>query len=248
MLQRLGLAYRARRYKTHHDPREIAELLRRTPRGGVALDIGAHKGAYTYWLRKGVGAGGRVIAVEPQGELAAALGAIYGGDPGVRVRHGAVAGTTGAATLRIPGEGPSHGASIRTRGGDGSSPVRERAVDAWTLGDLAADEGLERLDVIKCDCEGAELDIFRAGVGVLERLRPVVLVECERRHAEGTDDPVGDLAGVFAGLGYEGFCIFDGSMVPIDAFGYDRHQRDPRDKRRYGNNFLFTPGQCTPGG
>ena len=242
MLQRLGLAYRARRYKSHHDPREIAELMRQTPRGGVALDIGAHKGAYTYWLRKGVGGSGRVVSVEPQEELAATLARIYRGDPCVTVRHGAVAGATGAATLRIPGEGPSHGASIRTRAEGGSAPVREREVDACTLGDLVADEGLGRLDVIKCDCEGAELDIFRAGVGVLERFRPVVLVECERRHARGAaEDPVGELAGVFAGLGYEGLCVFDGAMVPIDAFGYDRHQRDPRDKRRYGNNFLFIP-------
>jgi len=240
MIDRMRLAQRAWRYRTQHDPIEIRELIRRTPPRGVAIDIGAHKGAYTWWLRKRVGRAGRVVSVEPQKELAASLERIYARDRAVTVRHGAVAPETGTATLRIPGSGPSHGASIAKAA---DPTLRERRVEAWSLADLIELESLERVDAIKCDCEGAEVDIFRAGVGVLERFRPVVLVECERRHAAHTDDPVGALAAVFCKLGYHGHCCYARTLVPIDAFDYDRHQRDPRDKRRYGNNFLFTPGE-----
>jgi len=243
MLDRIRLALRARRYKNRHDPAEIAELRRRVPKGGTAIDIGAHKGAYTYWLRRAVGRRGLVVAVEPQDELVGALSTIYKRDPAVRVRHGAVAPGSGAVTLRIPGAGPSHGASI-------ASPtrpdLREREVRAWSLADLIDEESLGRIDLIKCDCEGAERDIFRAGAAALDRFGPTVLVECERRHGAGdADDPVGELAGIFAELGYEGRCFHAGSLIPIAAFDYDTHQRDPDDKARYGNNFLFTRDQAS---
>jgi FkbM family methyltransferase len=41
--------------------------------GDLVIDAGAYKGGYTYWMRDAVGATGRVIAFEPQPELAAFL-------------------------------------------------------------------------------------------------------------------------------------------------------------------------------
>ena len=37
--------------------------------GDTAIDIGAHKGAYTYWMSKYVGNEGRVFSFEPQREI-----------------------------------------------------------------------------------------------------------------------------------------------------------------------------------
>jgi len=43
-------------------------------------------------------------------------------------------------------------------------------------------------------------------------------------------------------MGYQGFFIFDGSLVSINMFSYDKHQKpyleDVYDKR-YVNNFFF---------
>ena len=38
--------------------------------GDVAVDVGAYKGGYTYWMREAVGDAGTVFAFEPQPELA----------------------------------------------------------------------------------------------------------------------------------------------------------------------------------
>ena len=37
--------------------------------GNIAVDIGAHKGAYTYWMSKYVGEKGKVFSFEPQPQL-----------------------------------------------------------------------------------------------------------------------------------------------------------------------------------
>lgn len=67
---RLRLIYRAWRYRLRIDPGEIRYLLATLRPGRMALDIGAHKGAYSYWMSKAVGPWGEVIAFEPQPELA----------------------------------------------------------------------------------------------------------------------------------------------------------------------------------
>ncbi len=238
MIETLRLIQRAHRYKHRHDPAEIAEMRRRIPLGGSVIDIGAHKGAYTYWMSKGVGPKGHVVAIEPQQELALRLKELYHKNTRVRVRHSAVSDQTGTITLHIPGEGPSHGASIHQIHDD--QPVRAVEVPSISLNDIPGEYALKRIDFIKCDTEGAEREIFSAGYRTLDKYRPNVLVECERRHAGDDDDPVGDLWNIFRSLGYTGHCFHAGGLIDIEEFDYDTHQCDPDDKPNYGNNFLFT--------
>jgi len=180
-----------------------------------------------------------VIAVEPQPELARYLRSLYASTKNVTVMHGAVGESVGEITLHIPGDGPSHGATIREIDSREGGAIRDVRVPCFTLGAIAEEHGLERLDFIKCDAEGAERAIFDGGRDALERFKPCVLVECERRHAGGVD-PVGELWSIFETLGYEGHCFCGGRMIPIDGFDYDTHQTDPADKPNYGNNFFFT--------
>lgn len=240
MLQRLRLIQRAHRYRNRHDPAELEAIRRSLRPGDCVLDIGAHKGAYSYWMCRWVRPGGRLIAVEPQPELADRLRSLYASARDIAVMHGAVGEHEGTITLHIPGEGPSHGASIRELEGAEGITIRQIEVPCHTLDSIVRDHGLERLDLIKCDTEGAERAIFRAGAGVLERFRPAVLVECEKRHAGDEDDPVGELWTIFRSLGYSGQCFVDGKPIPIDRFDYGTHQANPDDKPNYGNNFFFT--------
>ncbi|MCR9074436.1 MAG: FkbM family methyltransferase [bacterium] len=249
MIQKLRLIQRAHRYRNRHDPAEL-EAIRRSLRPGCAvLDIGAHKGAYTYWMSKWARPGGRLIAIEPQPDLADKLRALYASSRDITVLHGAVGSTPGTITLHIPGEGPSHGASIRELEAEDGIVIRDVDVPCFTLESIATEHKLDRIDLIKCDTEGAERDIFRAGSEVLRRFTPTVLVECEKRHANDDADPVGELWAIFRELGYRGQCFAGGRLIPIDEFDYAKHQADPDDKPNYGNNFFFThPEHKQPGG
>src|SRR3954466_11879036 len=66
MSVRLRYLYRAYLYRFRVDPAEIRFVRKCLQPGQVAVDIGCHKGAYTYWMRRRVGPSGVVYAFEPQ--------------------------------------------------------------------------------------------------------------------------------------------------------------------------------------
>src|SRR3954468_12768962 len=73
MSVRLKYVYRAYRYRFRVDPAEIRFVHQSLRPGQVAVDVGCHKGAYTYWMRRCVGPGGAVYAFEPQPKQVAYL-------------------------------------------------------------------------------------------------------------------------------------------------------------------------------
>ena len=60
---------RAWKYRLIVERQEILFMLEHLKPGQNAVDIGAHKGAYTYWMSKYAGANGNVFAFEPQSKL-----------------------------------------------------------------------------------------------------------------------------------------------------------------------------------
>jgi hypothetical protein len=49
-IDNLKWIYRAYRYRFKLEQQEIGLLLKNLNQGDVGVDIGAHKGAYTYWM------------------------------------------------------------------------------------------------------------------------------------------------------------------------------------------------------
>src|SRR5262245_22621011 len=82
--------------------------------GDIALDVGAYKGVYLYWLRKSVGSAGKVHAYEPQRTPAQYLNSVNSrfGWRNVLIHDCAISDFTGSSLLYVPGPGPSPGASL----------------------------------------------------------------------------------------------------------------------------------------
>ena len=167
---RLRLLYRAYRYRWKNDPAEIAFVRAQVRPGAIAIDVGAHKGGYTYWLARGVGPTGRVYAFEPQPQLAHNLQRSF--DPArVTVENAGVSDHEGAMQLHIPTDGrPSPGASLEatsTATATGHAiEVRVIALDRY-LSDLPG-RG-QAVGFLKCDVEGHELHVFRGAEQMLRR-------------------------------------------------------------------------------
>ena len=233
---RLRLFYRAWRYRWKNDPAEIAFVRAHTRPGTLALDIGAHKGGYTYWLAQSVGAAGRVYAFEPQPQLARNLRRSF--DPTrVVVENAAVSDHEGAMTLHIPTDGrPSPGASLE------QTSTATATGHAITVRVLALDHYLaERtapVSFLKCDVEGHELSVFRGAEQLLRRDRPVLLFECEQRHHG--DRPIAEVFDYLQSLGYSGRFFHGDRLAPLAEFQSARHQANPADHENYFNNFVFT--------
>ena len=69
LAERLHATHRFWRYRLTNDRHEIAFIRKHVARSQTVLDIGAHRGAYTYWLARAVGPSGTVYAFEPLPEL-----------------------------------------------------------------------------------------------------------------------------------------------------------------------------------
>ena len=144
------------------------------------MDVGAHKGAYTYWMRQAVGPAGKVYAFEPQPVLADRLRALVAGSryDNVVVENLGLSSAAGTLVLNVPEGGPSPGASFEASAGGGQS----YPVPVTTLDEYFDDDQRARIRLLKCDAEGHELEVFRGAHRLLTETRPCLLFECELRH------------------------------------------------------------------
>lgn len=229
--------HRAARYRWKLNKGEIASMLGLVPKGGVAIDVGSHKGGYTYWMLHRVGREGRVFAFEPQERVARPMAGAFAsmGFANLRVFRAGVSDHTGVGRISF-WKGSTHGASLDGLAGP-DALVSEVPIVA--LDDVAKANRLERLDFLKIDVEGHEQAVLRGAWETIRALRPAILTEAESRlHAEGSN-PAAEVRALLEGLGYDAFFFTREGRRPMAEFRPETHQQ--YGKGFYSNNFLFVP-------
>jgi hypothetical protein len=83
-----------------------------------------------------------------------------------------------------------------------------------TLDDLVLRHGLDRVDVIKLDLEGGEADALEGTRAVLERDRPLLLVEAEDERLASQGRTKAELLDAIARLGYALY-VFDEASAQL---------------------------------
>jgi FkbM family methyltransferase len=232
--------FRAFKARFRDQRAEIQAVLSSLQSGDRAVDVGAYKGSYLYWLRKAVGQQGKVFAFEPQPELKRYLEIICAASKwgNVQVYDLAVSDMVGRATLNVPSGGVSPGASLEQAVAS-SAPGRgyECAVD--TLDRCLKNAG--PINFLKVDAEGHELQVFRGAADILSRFTPVILFECEARHL--SNHTMRDVFSYLQNLGYDGEFFSPLGLRPLKEFDPVVHQRSDSerfwDAPDYCNNFLF---------
>ncbi len=232
----IGLLWRAWRYRLRLDPAEIGYLLEHVSPGDWVVDVGSHKGAYTYWLQRSVGPAGKVFAFEPQPALAdylrkalAACGVRH-----VVVENLGVSDRCGDAVLALPPGHSTCGATLEERSDSRStSTVRTTTLDTYF-----ESQDSHRVGFLKCDVEGHELSVFKGAIRILRDHRPLLMFECEGRH--NTKRSVSDVFAFLEDLGYQGWFFWDRAPTPVSEFRPQVQQVPGRTP--YINNFVFAPG------
>jgi FkbM family methyltransferase len=120
---------------------------------GTIVDLGANIGIGSAWFRARYPQA-RIIAVEPDPDTFVKLERNLGADARATLVNAAVGRESGEVTLFRP-DGYSIAASVSDQRPE-ARPAGQ--VRACTLDELCAEHGLERLDLVKLDVEGAELD------------------------------------------------------------------------------------------
>jgi FkbM family methyltransferase len=236
-IDKIRFKWRALRYRYLLDPGEINAIISYINPGDHVVDIGAHKGAYAYWMQKEVGVAGQLTCFEPQTILVDYLKtAVAGfGWQNVLVEFKGVSSEPGELALYIPGgKSSSPGASLeKTKDTENAA---QASVDVITLDNYFGTDREKPIGLIKCDVEGHELEVFKGARLLLEQDKPVLLFECEDRHRPGGMQEVFDY---LEQLGYEGHFIDGKQARPLKEFRQEQHQVPGQEP--YLNNFLFLP-------
>ena len=211
----------------HFDPQEISlairlllMLRRRRGEGVTAIDCGANIGVHTIEWAVAMTAWGKVVAIEAQERLYYALAGNVALNNcfNARAIHGAVGAASG--TLEMPAPSymtPSSYGSLELRQSGQNEDIGQ-AIDysaerTVSVRQLTIDElNLPRVDFIKIDIEGMEVEALTGAEATINRSRPVMMIEAIKV------SPV-DLIGWLQAHGYETL----GTGINILAI----HKEDP---------------------
>jgi FkbM family methyltransferase len=242
LFQKLRFRARAMKYARKVDPCEIRFLRTLLRPGDLAIDVGAHKGGYLFWLQKAVSGSGKVLAFEPQKGAAAYLNYIkdiFGFDQ-VEILNCAVSNAEGVRSLFVPSQRVSTGATLV----EGLFPENDAVdrIEAVTLDRyLGKRADLPPPRYIKIDVETHEFEVLQGARAILGTARPVVQFEADQHvYAER---PIARLFEFLQGLGLDGFFFFNRRLHPLREFDAATHQpaawRATPNYHGFANNFIF---------
>ncbi|MCX5660561.1 MAG: FkbM family methyltransferase [Planctomycetota bacterium] len=204
--------------------------------GMVVLDVGANIGLYASVAAKRVGPGGRVVAVEPEARNCDILRKTVdrNGFKNLAVVQAAVSDRTGPGELFLCA---TNKADHRIYGSPKARTVVK--VDFIRLDDLAAQQGLASVDVVKVDIQGAESIAFEGMTEILARNRGVrVLIEFWPWGIIQTGYKPSDLLRRIRGLGFE-IRQIDGDRRAVTLV-HDDAALASQDLERQHTNLLLT--------
>jgi FkbM family methyltransferase len=240
LIERIKLQHRANKYKNKNDKGGIAYIHSAIKSGDTALDIGAHKGGYLYFMRKLAGDSGRVFAFEPQSNLNRYINKIkqlFNWDT-VTIEHLALSDSAGSVTLFIPSgtndKSSSPGATIVEQK-DRTDIGATETVSTETLDSYCTRNNIKP-DFLKIDVEGNELRVFQGGIETLKKYKPKIIVEIEARHVG--QEKVLETIRFMEDLGYTGRFIHDLDYKQLALFSFEMYQ-NTSDMKNYCNNFIF---------
>ncbi|PRD52904.1 FkbM family methyltransferase [Phyllobacterium myrsinacearum] len=174
---------------------EIEFLLHFIAPGNVVIDAGANIGTHTIPFAKAAGPAGHVIAIEPQNAIVTILdhNLQISGCTNVtthRAGAGEHAGEMFIPRLNYQGRANFGGISLQLQKNQANVSVPLIAID---------DLSLPELSFAKIDAEGMDADVLIGMRNTVQRLRPVIYVEC---------NSVDDGAGIKSALGQNGYKFF----------------------------------------
>lgn len=187
--------------------------------GDVVIDIGANIGAHTLPFAKLVGDAGRVIAFEPTLWAFQKLKTNISLNPHISPRIEAVqamltAGENTAVAAEAYSSWPlQHGAALHPVH-SGQLMSTSGAVST-TLDAAVSERVLPRLDFIKLDVEGNELEVLRGAQATLRRFRPRILMEFSPSIHSGTG--FDHLINFLGALGGHASDVQTGAALTMDA-------------------------------
>jgi len=211
------------------DLRFLCRFLR--PRD-VFVDVGAYHGIFSLVAAQKIGSEGRIIAFEPSERERRRfdLHMRWNGVRGVVLEPFAVSSGNEPLEFFTVASGFTTMNSLKKPPID--HPVREITVEAISLDEYFKKHDVTRLDVMKIDVEGGEIEAFRGAAHMLRSLRPLVICEVLDWVARSWGHAARDVITFLQEFGYEWFDFRDDGTI-------SRHQ--PLGEYPDARNYLAVP-------
>lgn len=191
--------------------------------GMVFFDIGANMGFYSLIGAKAVGINGHVHCFEPSPRMFGELqyNVNLNGFNNIRMNRAAFGEKVGTACLSRQ----ERGKEVYGRITDiGKTEGNYDEVEVDTLDRYIENAGVEKIDLIKIDVEGAELQVFKGARNILSKPdAPIIIFEMEERHARKFNYTCKEAVDFLRGLGYKIYSITDGLMPIEEGFAFNTH-------------------------
>ncbi|WP_434685087.1 FkbM family methyltransferase [Pseudanabaena minima] len=157
--------------------------------GMTIIDVGANAGVYAFSAAKRVGATGRVLAIEPFSACVNYLNETCRVNQfdWVNVCAGAASDRIGKAKLSVGSASELNEVVADDSLASGSF----EEVDCFTLDSLLDKYDVKRVDMLKIDAEGHELQVLKGSDRLLQEFAPIILYE-NIAGAQGSNLPVAD--------------------------------------------------------
>lgn len=167
-------------------------------RGDTIVEVGANIGTETLGFADIVGRGGHVVALEPYGPNVDVLQRVVEDAAADQVRVRAVAAADAPGTLPFAAPADPRYSGVGHLGTDDGSATVE--VEVTTLDALVADGVKPAL--VAMDVEGGELAVLRGARRLLQRIRPVMVLEACASHAVRAGGSLDAVRAELEGHGY----------------------------------------------
>lgn len=210
----------------------------------VFMDVGANVGAYLFTLENHLKPE-NIFAFEPNPQLFKRLGRLF---PKVNLSSVALSDISTIAEFKIP---VINGEKVHTRGTLQTS-IKEKneektilqKVEVKPLDDL--DLKFRKLDFIKIDVEGNEMQTLRGAKKTIQKFRPILMVEMEQRHHK---ENLWTLISEVADWGYSVNYLDRETLQPkilTEEFLIQQNPDNVKNYKDYINNIIFLPNLQGP--
>lgn len=205
----------------------------------VFMDVGANVGAYLYTLENHLKPE-NIYAFEPNQQLFKRLKRLF---PKVNLLSLALSDVSTVAEFKIP---VINGEKVHTRGTLQIS-IKEKneektilqKVEVKPLDDL--NFNIKKLDFIKIDVEGNEMQTLRGAKKTIEKFKPILMVEMEQRHHK---ENLWTLISEIADWGYSVNYLDRETLKPkllTEEFLNQQNPDNVKNYKDYINNIIFLP-------
>ena len=107
------------------------------------------------------------------------------------------------------------------------SLISTQQIKCQTLDQFVISNKIPKVDLIKCDVEGAELLVLKGSENVIKKYHPVLILEIESRHTQQYNYEPEDLLTLLCQYGYRAHIFIGAEIIPTQSIIPDQ------------NNYIF---------